>query len=288
MKIFISWSGPLSRTVAEALRDWLPSVLQYAEPYVSSQDINKGTRWSVEIGRELDATDFGIICVTPGNLERPWLNFEAGALAKSFEESHISPLLFAVEHLPSGGPLSQFQATAYARSEIHALIRSINSYATASLSDQLLDRVFGQMWPSLQDALDPFLASAVAEREAPDHNNDAKLNELLELARAQAKAPAAPARASAPGGPLKLVTPGVVDANEVMFQLARLGASTSSIPLQVAETPFLVETKARILLLIKALSPLIDIERLDSLTLMYEEQAKATRESLTRPVSHPA
>jgi hypothetical protein len=288
MKIFISWSGPLSRAVAEALRDWLPSVLQYAEPYVSSQDINKGARWSVEIGRELDATDFGIICVTPSNLEKPWLNFEAGALAKSFEEGHISPLLFGVEHLLGGGPLSQFQATAYTRGEIHALARSINAYATVPLSDQLLDRVFGQMWPSLQEALDPFLAAAVAEGESAEHGNDAKLNELLELARAQAKASAVPARAAAPAAPLKLVTPGVVDANEVMFLLARLGASTRSIPLHVAETPLLVETRARILLLIKALSPLIDTERLESLTLMYEEQDKTTRGLLARPVSHSA
>jgi len=53
VKIFISWSGSLSRRVAEILRDWLPNVLQAVEPYVSSEDIDKGARWSVDISNEL-------------------------------------------------------------------------------------------------------------------------------------------------------------------------------------------------------------------------------------------
>jgi hypothetical protein len=34
MKVFISWSGETSHAVAQTLRFWLPSVLQYVEPYV--------------------------------------------------------------------------------------------------------------------------------------------------------------------------------------------------------------------------------------------------------------
>lgn len=41
MKVFISWSGNKSHKVAMIFREWLPSVIQSLEPYVSSEDIDK-------------------------------------------------------------------------------------------------------------------------------------------------------------------------------------------------------------------------------------------------------
>jgi len=79
MKIFISWSGKLSKHVGLTLRDWLPNVIQAADPYISSKDISKGVRWFSEISTELESSHFGIICVTRTNMESPWLLFEAGA-----------------------------------------------------------------------------------------------------------------------------------------------------------------------------------------------------------------
>lgn len=97
MKIFISWSGDTSHKVALLLRDWLPSVIQSIDPYVSSIDIDKGARWSADIAAELDNSSFGILCVTHDNIEAPWLNFEAGALGKSVEKSRVCPFLFRVK-----------------------------------------------------------------------------------------------------------------------------------------------------------------------------------------------
>lgn len=51
MKVFISWSGNKSHKVAMIFREWLPSVIQSLEPYVSSEDIDKGARWSSDIAK---------------------------------------------------------------------------------------------------------------------------------------------------------------------------------------------------------------------------------------------
>ena len=81
-KIFISWSGDVSKRVAQALDKWLPEVVEGIEPWISTQDISAGVRWGSEIARQLERINFGIICLTPDNLQAPWILFEAGALAK--------------------------------------------------------------------------------------------------------------------------------------------------------------------------------------------------------------
>src|SRR5438093_722563 len=53
MKVFISWSGILSRRAAETLREWLPNVLQVVELWMSAEDIEKGARWSSELESSL-------------------------------------------------------------------------------------------------------------------------------------------------------------------------------------------------------------------------------------------
>jgi hypothetical protein len=89
MKVFLSWSGEKSRAVATALRAWLPYVNAEVEPWMSESDIEPGARWSAEIAKELESTSFGIACVTSGNQGSPWLNFEAGALAKQLSTSRV-------------------------------------------------------------------------------------------------------------------------------------------------------------------------------------------------------
>jgi TIR domain len=94
MKIFISWSGDRSRLIAEALRDWLRLVIPRSEPWLSKDDIRKGTRWSTELATILEQAQFGIICLTPDNIDRPWILFEAGALSKALTNAYVCPLLF--------------------------------------------------------------------------------------------------------------------------------------------------------------------------------------------------
>ena len=56
-------------------------VLQGVEPYMSSESIEKGARWSTHIGKELEEARFGLVILTKENLSSRWLHFEAGAVA---------------------------------------------------------------------------------------------------------------------------------------------------------------------------------------------------------------
>ena len=118
MKVFLSWSGHKSHQVALVLRDWLPSVIQSLTPYVSSEDIDKGARWSTDIAKELEDSTFGILCVTKDNLEAPWLLFEAGALSKMMDKSSVCPFIFDLKRAEVKGPILQFQSTIFDKDDV--------------------------------------------------------------------------------------------------------------------------------------------------------------------------
>ena len=93
MKIFVSWSGERSHGVAEALRNWLPHVIQGLQPWLSSNDIDKGARWATDIASHLEESRVGIICLTPENIDSAWILFEAGALSKTVNQTFVCPYL---------------------------------------------------------------------------------------------------------------------------------------------------------------------------------------------------
>jgi hypothetical protein len=68
--LFISWSGARSKAIAETLREWLPTVIQTAKPFMSDTDIDKGSRGLTELVRALEGIKVGIVCLTPENLKR--------------------------------------------------------------------------------------------------------------------------------------------------------------------------------------------------------------------------
>lgn len=159
MKIFISWSGEISKQVAYVLRDWLKDVFHPIEIFMSAEDIDKGTRWSHEISRQLETTSFGILCVTRDNIHSPWLNFEAGALSKSIQlelPGRVCPFLFGITAHEISSPLSQFQATTYDKEDIKRLVFSINkAYGDTARSEATLGNLFDKFWTDIHEKLEP-------------------------------------------------------------------------------------------------------------------------------------
>ncbi|MDZ7826632.1 MAG: TIR domain-containing protein [Gammaproteobacteria bacterium] len=64
-----------------------------AVPYFTPDDIEKGSRWSNEIAKELEASDIGVLFITQDNLDSAWIMYEAGALSKKLEKSKVLPYL---------------------------------------------------------------------------------------------------------------------------------------------------------------------------------------------------
>lgn len=93
MKVFLSWSGTRSREIAKLLSDWLSCVIQALQPWVSDRDLDRGSLWFGEINDQLKDTTVGIICLTQENKDRPWILFEAGALAKGLSTARVCTLL---------------------------------------------------------------------------------------------------------------------------------------------------------------------------------------------------
>ncbi len=165
MKVFLSWSGEPSHALASILHEWLPAVLPLVDPWMSSEDITKGARWDTEIGKTLEETSYCIVCVTPGVQREPWVNFEAGAVAKIVSQSYVSPLLQGVSIEELGGlPLSMFQCTRFNKADVFKLLRSINSAAKSSISPRRLKTALDYSWASLRERVEGIDLSGIEDR----------------------------------------------------------------------------------------------------------------------------
>lgn len=181
MKVFLSWSGEKSHKVALVFRDWFPSVIQSLEPYVSSEDIDKGTRWSTDIAKELEDSTFGILCVTKENLTAPWLTFEAGALSKTMDKSFVSPFLYDIKRSEVDGPILQFQSTIFNKDDVYKLLKTLNkACGEDQLTEERLDKAFNVWWPTLEEELEKLKGMKEVEETAPTNGTVSESSEILE------------------------------------------------------------------------------------------------------------
>ena len=182
MKVFLSWSGPKGRALAETLRDWIPEVLQVVQPWLSSEDIPLGEDWAAVIARRLKDADYGIICLTQENVHPQWLRFESGALSKSL----TSPLsVYALDLTPAdiSGPLSPFQCAIAKKESTYRLIDSLNSISGKyKVTEERLKTTFEIHWPALEDRLKSISSLDIYKKENKRSKSfEEKLDEALDL-----------------------------------------------------------------------------------------------------------
>jgi len=147
VKVFISWSGPRSALLAEALKVWIQDVVQSVECFTSTEDIRAGQRWNNEINTWLNDADFGVLCVTQENATAPWLNFEAGALAKKIkDDARVVPVTLNFSPAALDEPLKQFNGVQADKAGILKLVTSIAESAKATID---VPKAFERWWPDL-------------------------------------------------------------------------------------------------------------------------------------------
>lgn len=152
---FISWSGEESRGIAEQLKDLFGLVLPAPQLFVASRDIKAGEVWFTEIAQRLEACDVGVIVVTPQNLNKPWLYFEAGALAKKVGRSATIPLLCGVSVGDlANTPLASLQSLTTSEADIMELCGRLNEVLDLGLAASHIDRAFPKWWADFADKID--------------------------------------------------------------------------------------------------------------------------------------
>lgn len=202
-KIFISWSGSPSREIALQLKAWLEEVYDGLEAFVSDRDIEAGARSMKVIEDSLAGARAGVIVVTRRNMDKPWINFEAGALSKALGEAadhnRVIPLLVDFERPAQlRGPMSILQAVMLDREGVGSMLRSINT--VMGLDHTRAETKLQRFWDDFEKDVLPFRQQAFDSHEddpvpASAGANDethTMIPEILEILRGIRDRPAGP------------------------------------------------------------------------------------------------
>ena len=190
MKVFFFFLGDLSPKIAELLKKWIPCMIQSVEVFFSPEDIEKGDNWDRAISTQLSECKYGIICLTSENTNAPWVNFEAGAIAKTLD-SKVAALMIDIKPSDLRGPLSRYQATKFEKGDFYQLILAINNTLEVSLEDKILENAFDAMWPALEieinHILNQFAQKNTKQKKGMnlEQPENAPIEELLQLLRKQ-------------------------------------------------------------------------------------------------------
>jgi hypothetical protein len=129
----------------------------------------------------------GIICVTRTNQSEPWINFEAGALAKAMESSRVCPLLIDVRPADVTGPLTTLQMQFLDKDGLFSVLKVLNQHCGSQpLPDEALRKAFEKWWGDFETGLTQIMS--VQEPSKPRRDPGDMLEEILNIVRSIDKA----------------------------------------------------------------------------------------------------
>ena len=183
MKVFISWSKPLSHSVAAACAEWRPNVVRGCRgPYVSS-DTDKGEAWFQAITTELRQSKVGVVFITPQNVNEEWIHLEAGAIYAALDKQ-LCPVLVNLKKTDYDGPLRNIQMTELGdKADMLKLLRTLNKNCDMPLEDSVLEASFETWWPTLEAEVSTAIVEHPDVKPAEKRTVSDKVDEVLLLVR---------------------------------------------------------------------------------------------------------
>ncbi len=140
------------------------------------------------MAKELEQTQFGILCLTPENLTAPWLLFEAGALSKVVAETNVCPLLLGInKQTDITGPLAQFQSVKADKEGIWNLVKAVNhALGNQALDEKNIEKVFNALWSDFESSIKA-ISEIPQEPVSLKRTQEDLLEEVLKTIREQSR-----------------------------------------------------------------------------------------------------
>ena len=146
--------------------------------------MDRGSLWFTEINDQLKDTSVGIICLTKENANRPWILFEAGALAKGLSSARVCTFLIDLKPSDLDDPLAQFNHTVPDREGLRSLISTLNGcLGLAALPLPILEQVFSTYWPQFETRFKGCMEIPAKDETIQPKTDTELLSEILDNTR---------------------------------------------------------------------------------------------------------
>jgi hypothetical protein len=181
LNLFVSWSGPRARSMAEALSQWLPGVLPTFRPWISSRQ-RRGTDWAAALFEHINAARVTVVCLTSDSIEAPWVLFEAGLLSGREEHPLVLYVLDVDDDELVSSPLKPFPTFSATESGTSELIELLNAVSDQPLPAETVAQCVTRSWPDLERQLSCVPATNVRPFVVFVYTGDRAVSYPVELA----------------------------------------------------------------------------------------------------------
>lgn len=182
-KVFFSWSGDMSKEIAKEFKKLFDLTFSLViDSFMSEVDISPGERSISTISSALEECNYGIAFVCKDNVRAPWINFEAGALAKAVSKGKVFVLLLDNDASSlAGTPLAEFQYKHFNKEEVWEILERIASLAGSKNAVEIYKTHYLEHWNKFEEKAHETITKYEQMPGQKEPEDDAILNMLVSI-----------------------------------------------------------------------------------------------------------